>query len=167
MQSIVLTITLVLMALVALVFVNAIRSTNADVDQGSPDKKRNGLIIGMVVVGVIVTAVSLRSWPHAVASGDDVVVVNATGSQWSWEIDRQDVPLGKTVVFNLHTEDVNHGFGVIDKSGRLLFQTQSMPGYVNKIEHVFEEPGTYRVLCMEFCGVGHHDMIDEFQVSAQ
>jgi cytochrome c oxidase subunit 2 len=39
-----------------------------------------------------------------------------------------------------------------------------MPGYINKVEFVFDNPGQYRVLCMEFCGVGHHDMNDEFEV---
>jgi cytochrome c oxidase subunit 2 len=48
----------------------------------------------------------------------------------------------------------------------LLFQTQAMPGYINKVAYVFDEPGQHRVLCMEFCGVGHHDMTDTFDVVA-
>ena len=68
------------------------------------------------------------------------------------------------MIFNVYSKDVNHGMGVADPSGTLLFQTQSMPGYINQVRHVFNEPGTYRVLCMEFCGVAHHDMTDEFTV---
>ena len=109
---------------------------------------------------------SLRQWPHTVATGDGVVQVNATGAQWSWEIDTHKIPVGKKVVFNLYTKDVNHGFGVVDQSGRLLFQMQAMPGYINKVAFVFDEPGQYRVLCMEFCGVGHHDMNDDFEIVA-
>ena len=166
MQSTVLVVTLVLMIAVALPFLKAVRSAGAE---GEPDKvepRRNRLIWALVVAGVVITAASLREWPHAIAAGEDVVQVNATGGQWYWEIDTQEIPIGKTVVFNLHTLDVNHGFGVIDPSGRLLFQTQAMPGYVNKVQYVFDEPGNYRVLCMEFCGVAHHDMIDEFEVVA-
>lgn len=166
MQSAVLFVTLILMIAVALPFVKAVRSTGAD---GVPDKvepRRNRLIWALVLAGIVITVASLREWPHAIAAGDDVVQVNATGGQWYWEIDTQEIPVGKTVVFNLHTKDVNHGFGVVGPSGHLLFQTQAMPGYVNKVQYTFDEPGDYRVLCMEFCGVAHHDMIDEFKVVA-
>ena len=57
--------------------------------------------------------------------------------------------------------------GVYDEETRLLFQTQGMPGYVNKVSYTFDKPGTYRVLCMELCGVAHHDMISEFTVVAE
>lgn len=166
MQTIVLTITLVLMAVVALIFVSAARAAQTDTVGAHPDKKRNALIWAMLIVGIGITLMSLRSWPHAIAAEGGAVVINATGGQWYWDIDRQEVPAGTRVVFNLHTEDVNHGFGIVGPAGRLLFQTQAMPGYVNRVEYVFDEPGDYRVLCMEFCGVGHHDMIDEFQVVA-
>ena len=66
----------------------------------------------MLVFCVLVTVATLRPWPHTVATGDEVVQVNATGEQWSWEIDTREIPVGKMVVFNLHTKDVNHGFGV-------------------------------------------------------
>lgn len=166
MQTVVLTITLILMALVALVFLSAARAAQSEAGPGDPEKKRSLLVWSLAIVGIAVTGMSLYSWPHAVAAEGEAVTINATGGQWYWEIDRQEVPAGSRVVFNLHTEDVNHGFGIVDPSGRLLFQTQAMPGYVNRVEHVFTEPGEYAVLCMEFCGVGHHDMIDEFEVVA-
>lgn len=112
------------------------------------------------------TAASLWQWPHDVRAEAGSVTVNVTGAQWSWEIDRDSVPLGKTIVFNVHAADVNHGMGIYDDEGRLLAQTQGMPGYVNQVRYVFERPGTYRVLCMEFCGIAHHDMIGQFEVAA-
>ena len=166
MQFTVLAITLVLMIAVAIPFVRAVQATNADDIPDKIEPRRNKLIWALLAAGAVITVASLREWPHAIAGGDDAVQVNATGGQWYWDIDTQEIPIGKTVVFNLHTEDVNHGFGVVDPSGDLLFQTQAMPGYVNKVQYVFDEPGDYRVLCMEFCGVAHHDMIDEFTVTA-
>jgi len=163
MQFTVLVVTLALMLAVALPFLNAVRAVGADGAPGAVEPRRNKLIWALLAAGIVITVASLREWPHAIASGDEVVQINATGGQWYWEIDKQEVTVGKTVVFNLHTEDVNHGFGVIDSSGRLLFQTQAMPGYVNKVQFVFDTPGDYRVLCLEFCGVGHHDMIDAFK----
>ena len=164
MQSTILAITLVLMAVVALVFWRVARSVNLEVGSSNAGSRRRTLFWVLVILGVIVTVGSLRQWPHAVSAGADVVQVNATGELWSWEIDTRKVPVGKQVVFNLHTKDVNHGFGVYDPSGRLVVQMQAMPGYINKVAYVFDEPGQYRVLCLEFCGVGHHDMNDEFEV---
>lgn len=166
MQSIVLTITLILMAIMAFVFWRAAVAVNADSDSGNVDQRRRVMVYGLLIFGVVVTVASLQSWPHDVSAGNDTVNVRVSGGQWYWEVEAETVPVGKTIVFNMHTEDVNHGFGVINETGRLLFQTQVMPGYVNQVEYVFDEPGTYRVLCMEFCGIGHHDMVDTFDVVA-
>jgi len=166
MQSIVLSITLILMAVMALVFLRAVRAVNADAPPENVDRRRSYMIWSLLIFGVIVTVGSLREWPHDVMAAGDAVVVEATGGQWFWELDADEVPLGKTIVFRLQTEDVNHGFGVFNEAGELLFQTQVMPGYTNQVEYTFTEPGVYRVLCMEFCGVAHHDMIDEFTVAA-
>ena len=166
MQTTILVVSLVLMAVVALTFWRVVAAVNAEADLSKANSRRSMFFWALVVLGVAVTAGSLRQWPHDVATGAEVVQVNATGAQWSWEIDTHKIPVGKKVVFNLHTKDVNHGFGVVDQSGRLLFQMQAMPGYINKVAFVFDEPGQYRVLCMEFCGVGHHDMNADFEVVA-
>ena len=49
---------------------------------------------------------------------------------------------------------------------RIVAQTQAMPGYVNVLRYTFKEPGTYQVLCLEYCGVEHHDMKTEINVAA-
>ncbi len=164
MQSIILTVTLVLMAVVALAFWRVVGAVNAETEAINVGSRRSKLFWALVVLGVLVTAGSLRQWPHAVTVGSEVVQVNATAEQFSWEIDARKVPISKNIVFNLHTKDVNHGFGVYNPSGRLLFQMQAMPGYVNKVTYVFDKPGMYKVRCLELCGIGHHDMNDEFEV---
>ena len=60
--------------------------------------------------------------------------------------------------------DVNHGFGVYSPDGRLIAQTQAMPGYVNRLRVRFTQPGRYNVLCLELCGMGHHRMRGVFEV---
>lgn len=49
---------------------------------------------------------------------------------------------------------------------RIVAQTQAMPGYTNVLRYTFTEPGVYRVLCLEYCGVEHHDMKTEINVAA-
>jgi cytochrome c oxidase subunit 2 len=40
-----------------------------------------------------------------------------------------------------------------------------MPGKTQKLVHTFSDPGTYEILCLEFCGVGHHKMTATFEVT--
>ncbi len=166
MQLIILAISLALMAAIAWFFIDTVGKSQEAATEIDLAKRRSPLIWSMAIAGAVITVASLWSWPHAVSASDDIVTVNATGGQWYWNIDVEEVPANRTVVFNAHTEDVNHGLGVYGPDGRLHVQVQAMPGYVNRVEHVFEEPGLYQVLCMEFCGIAHHDMIAEFNVVA-
>ena len=64
------------------------------------------------------------------------------------------------------SKDVSHGFAVYNSDNVLLFQIQAVPGTTSHIVYTFKVPGRYQVVCLEFCGVGHHDMIGSFQVAA-
>ena len=170
-QITVLIVSLLLMAVVAAIFIRAVWSAKARDSAGPSEKTRSRLIYGMLLAGVVLTISSLLPWPHAISAesrtGVAPVTVNVTGAMWYWQIDRDSVPLGVPVVFNVQTMDVTHGFGVVNAAGRLLFQTQGMPGYVNRVQYVFDTAGTYRVLCMEFCGFAHHGMQSQFTVGME
>ncbi len=167
MQLTVLIVTLLFMGIITAYFVAAIWSTDTPQSVDNIDARRSRWIWGFVALGTVVTVASLWTWPHAVRTTNDVVTVNATGYQWYWELDKETVPVGKPVVFNVHTADVTHGIGIIDPSGQLLAQVQAMPGYVNKVEHVFEAVGPHKVICLEFCGINHHDMTSELNVVSE
>jgi cytochrome c oxidase subunit 2 len=92
--------------------------------------------------------------------------VRVTGVQFAWAIDPARVLAGVPVEFQLQATDVNHGFGVYDEDGVLEFQVQVMPGVTQTAVHTFEEPGVYEVLCLEFCGRNHHEMVATIQVEA-
>ena len=168
MQSYVLVISLLFMLMVAAVFWWVVRHSTADASGagagGSVESYRGGLFWGLVALGLVVAALTLRPWPYDVAASDGATTVTATGNQWSWEIVPQELPAGRPVIFKVTSNDVNHGFGVYDADGTMLFQTQAMPGYVNQVRYTFTKPGKYRVLCLEYCGLVHHDMIEEINV---
>lgn len=164
MQIQVLAITIGLMALISYFFIAAVFTPDRKVLVPSAERRRTSLVVWMLCFGAVITLGSLWHWPHRVPMSNDRSTVNVTGAQWYWEIDKTKVPLGKPVVFNVHTKDVTHGLGVIDADGRLMFQAQAMPGYVNQVGYVFSHPGTYRVVCLEYCGLAHHDMLTEFAV---
>lgn len=168
MQTIVFIVSLAGMAAIAFYFISAIRASGvSDQPQVSGEGRRSAMIWGLLGAGVVITVLSLWQWPHDVRAGEGAVTVNVTGAQWFWEIDKASIPAGTPILFNVRTKDVNHGMGVIDSSGRILFQTQSMPGYVNQVRYVFDQPGKYRIICLEFCGIAHHDMADGFEVIAK
>ncbi|MCC7425312.1 MAG: cytochrome c oxidase subunit II [Alphaproteobacteria bacterium] len=114
----------------------------------------------LVLVGLPTSVWLFRANPYTVQAAAPQVV-NATGYQWYWELDTSQVTAGRPVKFRVTSADVNHGFGLYDEAGTLVAQTQAMPGYINRLTHVFEAPGTYRVLCLEYCGLVHHNMIAE------
>ncbi len=115
----------------------------------------------LVLVGLPISIWLLRVHPYAAAAGS-AQIVNVTANQWYWEIDPPEAAAGTPVEFRVTSTDVNHNFGLYDESGRLVAQTQAMPGYVNQLAYTFEAPGTYQVLCLEYCGLAHHGMIAEF-----
>ena len=166
MQPVVLLISLILMAALTAVFWLAARASRGEAPGPKANSKRTGLIWAMTILGVIVSVGSLRQWPHALAATGNALEVNVSGGQWWWDIDTTEIPAGKPVNFNVTTEDVTHGMGIYDSDLTLLTQVQAIPGYITQITYTFEEPGSYRVLCMEFCGVAHHDMVNEFEVVA-
>lgn len=166
MQAYVLAVSLLSMMVVAAVFWWVVRHSAADAQSqsnGHVERYRTGLFWALVVLGVVVGVATLRPWPYDASASEDAVVVTASGSQWSWEIAPQQVPVGRPVVFKVTSNDVNHGFGVYDPDGAMLFQTQAMPGYVNQVRYTFTKAGKYRVLCMEYCGLVHHGMIEEIE----
>ena len=93
--------------------------------------------------------------------------VEAVAEQWSWSIKPDAFRVGETVDFHVTSKDVNHGFALYNPDMRIVAQTQAMPGYTNVLRYTFNEPGVYRVLCLEYCGVAHHEMTAEIKVSAQ
>ncbi|HRQ32990.1 MAG TPA: hypothetical protein PLM89_07795 [Anaerolineales bacterium] len=96
--------------------------------------------------------------------GKPEVTVNVNSFQWGWILDADTLPVHKVVEFNVTSRDVNHGFAIYNSEGRLVAQTQAMPGYVNKLIFKFDEPGEYTIRCLEYCGVSHHVMLATFTV---
>jgi len=129
----------------------------------SAPRLRAWLFAAAVLVFVPVTAISLGRTPYG-ASADGALVIDAVGHQWYWELSHTSVPAGETVVFRVRSADVNHGFAVYDPELRVVGQTQAMPGYENLLALRFDAPGTYRVLCLEYCGSVHHGMQAAFEV---
>jgi cytochrome c oxidase subunit 2 len=102
--------------------------------------------------------------PYGASAGPNAQRVVVDSVQFGWAIEPATVEAGTPVEFLLTSQDVNHGLGVYDENDNLVFQVQVIPGKVQTGVYTFDAPGTYRILCLEFCGVGHHLMVNQLTV---
>jgi cytochrome c oxidase subunit 2 len=174
MQNIAWVLSLILMAAVAAVFLwVAAGAGRAGADAGAAARAalwRGNLFWAAIVAGVVITFATLWEWPmagHAAAAVKPDVVIRATGHQWRWQLDRDTVRVGELVEFEVTATDVNHGMAIYQNKTRMVAQAQAMPGYVNKLQVRFTEPGDYEVLCLEYCGLAHHGMRAVIKVQAK
>ncbi len=70
------------------------------------------------------------------------------------------VPAGKPVTFRLTSPDVMHGFQIVGTNAN----TMIIPGYVSQFTIIFDTPGEYLFVCIEYCGLGHHGMFGKLIV---
>jgi len=73
---------------------------------------------------------------------------------WSFIPQEIRVPKGSTVTFYVTSLDVQHGFKIAKTNVNMMI----LPGQVSKLTAHFDEPGTYNIICHEYCGMKHHEM---------
>ncbi|MCZ2140369.1 MAG: hypothetical protein LC096_03165 [Bacteroidia bacterium] len=143
----------------------------------NPTQKRYFFFLVYIAVFAILFSITIPKSPYylfADKAPDKVVYVAA--KQFMFVLSEQAIDAknpksekiviqsGKPVEFRVTSLDVNHGFAIYNSKAELVTQTQAMPGYVNRLRWVFNEPGTYNILCLEFCGSAHAYMRSSFIV---
>jgi cytochrome c oxidase subunit 2 len=93
---------------------------------------------------------------------DDVYIA---AKRYAWFGLPVELKAGKQYMVHLGSYDVQHGFSVRkeDVMSKQL-SLQILPGYEWVLPMTFHEPGTYQVICNEFCGYGHSTMHAKFRV---
>ena len=155
-----------------------IRSTNprrtATREQVERIKRHeNHYALGIVGALLILMLLSAFAIPYGETSDQDAQVVEVEAFQFGWQLEPNTVQAGRQVEFRMRSKDVQHGFGIYD-GAKLLAQVQvpanepgasSALGDEQRFLWTFDDPGTYEVLCLEFCGVQHHNMKATFEVT--
>lgn len=85
-----------------------------------------------------------------VPPGQDAFVM---ASMWSFTPGLH-LKAGQTYTIWLSSKDILHGFSI---AGQNLNLTAS-PGHAYGIRITPDKPGTYLVICNEYCGIGHQNM---------
>jgi cytochrome c oxidase subunit II len=89
--------------------------------------------------------------------------IKAIGQQWFWtfehangtqEVGQLHVKAGVPYRFETVSKDVIHSFNIPD----FTILMDAVPGRVNTVWNVFDQPGEYLIQCREYCGLLHYNM---------
>src|SRR6187431_602404 len=134
--------------------------------------------IEWVYVGVVIallTWVGAESWnverlvEHVPAEAETIKVI---GQQWFWTFEHEDgkketgqlhVKQGVPYKFEIVSKDVIYDFNVPDYT----ILMDAVPGRVNVVWNLFDEPGEFPIQCREYCGFGHATMRGKLFVEPQ
>ena len=89
-----------------------------------------------------------------------VVEFDVVATKWEWTPSTIEVQEGDTVLLNLVSEDVTHGF---DLSAFGISENLE-PGESVSVEFVADQVGTHSFSCSVYCGSGHGSMVGELVV---
>ena len=131
---------------------------------GETEKTWFGIVVVLLAALLFAT---IAFTPYGRSAGSNAQSVDVKAVQFAWIVGAggSSIKAGTPVEFHLTSADVNHGFGVYTAGGKLLFQVQVMPGETQDYVYTFKKPGTYTILCIEFCGVDHAHMQGQLTVT--
>jgi cytochrome c oxidase subunit 2 len=150
-------------------------------DSGSPRRERalrRGLGGWAAFIATTLFVLTVASYAVdrriAIAAEAPAVKVRMTGHQWWWEVEYEHgdpsrrfttanelrLPVGKTTIVELRSQDVIHSFWIPNLHGKL----DMIPGRVNEIRLLPTRVGRYRGECAEFCGLQHAHMAFDVDV---
>lgn len=100
---------------------------------------------------------------------DKQYVLNVVASSFNFDLGTDEdgdavqkvrIPKGSSVLFQITSTDVVHGFNVAGTNANMMVE----PGHISRDEVKLNSPGTYTIVCNEYCGIGHHQMFAELEV---
>jgi cytochrome c oxidase subunit 2 len=118
------------------------------------------VIVLLIVFGFEVRTISALASPP---SGQTTTIL-VEGHRWWWEVQYPEqgfttanqlvIPVGQAVRLDLTSADVIHSFW----APQLHFKRDLLSGQTNSTWLQADEPGVYRGVCAEFCGLQHAQM---------
>jgi len=130
----------------------------------------------MLILGVISYLVMPK---YYLASADSVATIEAIGHTFYYEFrypglkhpveNEMHLPVGKQVTIDLTSAEDDIRNAVIHSFWAPEFRVKQdmIPGMIVPIHFTPTRIGTYRIICTEFCGLGHADMVGKVVVESQ
>lgn len=126
-------------------------------------RRRWFLVLILVLFACFFTTIPFVPYETAAMALQPALRVPVVAHQYFFDMPSH-LPLNRRIMFEVTSDDVNHGFAIYGPRDHLIAQTQAMPDYVNYLAVTFHRPGKYKVRCLEFCGPGHFAMDKAFTV---
>lgn len=98
--------------------------------------------------------------PGVVKLGPHHYEVALIARQFQFDPDKIVVPVNARIDFYVTSADVIHGFELPGTD----VNVEVLPGYVAHVFATFHKPHEYLVVCDQYCGIGHQNMIGKFDV---
>lgn len=92
--------------------------------------------------------------PKVVKIDEKTYQVFAVSQMWLFQPSEINIPAGSEVDFFVTSKDVVHGFHIYEKNVNMM----AVYGAITKTTVKFDKPGVYKIVCHEYCGVGHQNM---------
>ncbi len=92
------------------------------------------------------------------------VDIYLAASQWIWRPSEIMLKAGVTYRIWVSSTDVLHGLTIVGEDGKVVYNIMVMPGMAFAINIRFDKPGIYYILCNEYCGIGHQDMLGKIVI---
>ncbi|NBD13922.1 MULTISPECIES: cytochrome c oxidase subunit II [Corallococcus] len=137
-----------------------------------PDLKTEFLFVSVPLVFFLAWfAIGFRDFTWYTTPPKDSMDVYVMGKQWMWKFSYPEgpngvnvlhVPANRPVRLLITSRDVIHSFYV--PSFRI--KMDALPGRYTQAWFEATKPGTYQVLCTEYCGLSHSKMLAEVVVLA-
>ena len=122
---------------------------------------------------VILAIFSVKIWADIQNTQGDVLTVEAIGYQFGFQFrypklaqpvsTEMHLPLNTPTTIHVTSRDVIHGFWIPE----MRIKADMVPGLVNTLRVTPTVPGTYRIICTEFCGLAHGAMKTTVVVESQ
>ena len=114
---------------------------------------------------VLLSFLSVKIWYEIqIAQPANGLTVETIGHQWFYTFrypqihgeipNAMHLPVGVPVTLHVTSTDVIHSFWVPE----MRLKADMVPGLINTIRFTPTRPGTYRIICTEFCGTLHGEM---------
>lgn len=117
------------------------------------------------VLVIILAIFSVKIWANLQSQTGDVLTMESIGHQFKYEFrypklkesiyDEMHVPVGTPISLHVTSADVIHSFWVPE----VRIKYDMVPGLVQTLRFTPNKVGTYRVICTEFCGTNHSNMV--------
>jgi cytochrome c oxidase subunit 2 len=114
-----------------------------------------------ISVPTCVTDVAPFKQGKVIDKGNNHYEVHMVAKMWAFDPPEVRLPPGAEVDFYLSALDVTHGMYIEHTNVNLM----AVPGSVNAASARFDKEGVYSVICHEYCGTGHQNMMGKIIIA--